>query len=218
MQIAVLQSNFLPWIGYFHLIQLVDQFLLYDCVQYTKNDWRNRNQILSKNGVHWLTLQVERPYSWCNIDEVTVVKKSFSKAILTLKNSYRQARTFSTLDEIILTPMYEILECEKIKLSMVNEKLIRNISNHFNIHTKISKCSTMEYRDLIEEPDKTKRLIKILSRFGATSYLSGPSALNYLDGSHPPQIRNPRSRFIQMTAPENLPHLGTESNTWEHTL
>ena len=55
MKIAVLQSNFIPWIGYFHLIDLVDEFVLYDCVQYTKNDWRNRNKILSKNGVHWLT-------------------------------------------------------------------------------------------------------------------------------------------------------------------
>jgi hypothetical protein len=57
-KIAILQSNYIPWKGYFDIINSVDTFIIYDEVQYTKNDWRNRNQINSKNGLQWLTIPV----------------------------------------------------------------------------------------------------------------------------------------------------------------
>ena len=59
MRAVVLQSNYLPWRGYFDLIQSADVFVYYDEVQYTKNDWRNRNRICSKNGAHWLTIPIK---------------------------------------------------------------------------------------------------------------------------------------------------------------
>ena len=57
-KIAILQSNYLPWKGYFDLIAYVDEFVIYDEVQYTKNDWRNRNKIKTSNGLSWLTIPV----------------------------------------------------------------------------------------------------------------------------------------------------------------
>ena len=57
-KIAILQSNYVPWKGYFDLIASVDEFIIYDDVQYTKNDWRNRNQIKTPTGRQWLTIPV----------------------------------------------------------------------------------------------------------------------------------------------------------------
>ncbi len=49
-KVAVIQSNYVPWVGYFAIMAEVDLFVVYECVQYTKNDWRNRNQIQSPDG------------------------------------------------------------------------------------------------------------------------------------------------------------------------
>ena len=57
-KVAILQSNYIPWKGYFDLINSVDEFVLYDDVQYTRRDWRNRNKIKTKSGTKWLTIPV----------------------------------------------------------------------------------------------------------------------------------------------------------------
>src|SRR6476661_5616886 len=57
--IAIVQSNYIPWKGYFDMIRSVDEFILYDDVQYTRRDWRNRNRIKSSHGAQWLTIPVE---------------------------------------------------------------------------------------------------------------------------------------------------------------
>lgn len=57
-KIAILQSNYIPWKGYFDMIAAVDEFILYDDMQYTRRDWRNRNQIKTPQGVQWLTVPV----------------------------------------------------------------------------------------------------------------------------------------------------------------
>src|SRR5438046_4323553 len=56
---AIVQSNYIPWKGYFDLIRRVDEFILYDDVQYTRRDWRNRNLIKTPQGLRWLTIPVE---------------------------------------------------------------------------------------------------------------------------------------------------------------
>ena len=57
-KIAILQSNYIPWKGYFDIINLVDEFILYDDMQYTRRDWRNRNKIKTPDGLKWLTIPV----------------------------------------------------------------------------------------------------------------------------------------------------------------
>ena len=58
-KVAIVQSNYIPWKGYFDLINSVDEFILYDDMQYTMRDWRNRNKIKTKNGLMWLTIPVQ---------------------------------------------------------------------------------------------------------------------------------------------------------------
>ena len=58
-KVAIVQSNYIPWKGYFDLIAAVDEFVIYDDVQYTRRDWRNRNKIKTPHGLLWLTVPVQ---------------------------------------------------------------------------------------------------------------------------------------------------------------
>ena len=69
-KVAILQSNYIPWKGYFDIINLVDEFIIYDDCQYTKNDWRNRNRIKTCNGLQWLTIPVRYTFPQKIMDTV----------------------------------------------------------------------------------------------------------------------------------------------------
>ena len=83
-RVAICQSNYLPWKGYFDLIHDVDVFVFYDDVQYTKNDWRNRNKIKTPQGVQWLTIPVGNHCHCRNCD-------------VKLQDSYWQIQHWKTL-------------------------------------------------------------------------------------------------------------------------
>src|SRR5256885_6555778 len=70
MKVVAIQSNYVPWKGYFDLIHDADIFVFYDEVKYTKNDWRNRNQIYTKNGLQWLTIPIHHEAVHMKISEV----------------------------------------------------------------------------------------------------------------------------------------------------
>ena len=59
MRVGVIQSNYIPWRGYFDFIDDVDIFSIYDDVKYTKGDWRNRNKIKTQQGLEWITVPVK---------------------------------------------------------------------------------------------------------------------------------------------------------------
>ena len=58
-RVAIVQSNYIPWKGYFDLINMVDEFILFDDMQYTRRDWRNRNKIKTPQGLLWLSISVQ---------------------------------------------------------------------------------------------------------------------------------------------------------------
>src|SRR3954469_16903743 len=72
MKVVVLQSNYVPWKGYFDLIHDADLFVFYDEVKYTKNDWRNRNKIFTTNGVQWLTIPISKDAVKQKISQVEI--------------------------------------------------------------------------------------------------------------------------------------------------
>src|SRR4051812_45940055 len=99
MKVAVLQSNYVPWKGYFDLIHDVDLFVFYDEVQYTKNDWRNRNRIYTKNGLQWLTIPVSRDSVHQKISEVKLPSNSWREQHWkSLAFGYAQAPHFTQLE------------------------------------------------------------------------------------------------------------------------
>jgi hypothetical protein len=58
-KLAIIQSSYIPWKGYFDIIRMADHFIPYDDVQYFKGSWRNRNKIKTPKGSEWLTIPVD---------------------------------------------------------------------------------------------------------------------------------------------------------------
>lgn len=174
MKVAILQSNYIPWKGYFDLIAAVDVFILYDEMQYTKNDWRNRNKIKTSDGIKWMTIPVKADSLHQKICETQVANRLWAiKHLKTLKANYSKAPYFKEYENW-LTDLYNQVENEKL-LSNINYKFIIEICNMLNIKTKI--CWSNDY-ELID--GKTERLVNLCQQAGATAYVSGPAAKDYI--------------------------------------
>lgn len=175
-QVAILQSNYIPWKGYFDLIDRVDEFFLYDEVQYTRGDWRNRNRVKTPDGLKWLTIPVEYSgHELRAIHDVRVVDGRWArKHWTTLANCYARAPHFREYAPAV-EALYE-LAAHQDRLSGVNRLFLDGICELLSITTVIR--STSEY-DLGE--GRTARLVELCRQVGATSYLSGPAAKAYID-------------------------------------
>ena len=173
--IAVVQSNYIPWRGYFDLINSVDEFILYDDVQYTIRDWRNRNIIKTSRGPLWLTIPVEVKGKYFQKIKDTGISNSTwrRRHWATIVHSYSRAKYFPMQKELF-KELY--LQADDKLLSHINYRFIVAICRVLGITTTISW--SMDY-DLIG--DKTERLVHLCQQAGATAYLSGPSAKAYLN-------------------------------------
>jgi hypothetical protein len=173
-KIAILQSNYIPWKGYFDLINMVDEFILYDDMQYTKNDWRNRNKIQTKQGVQWLTIPVSQESLEQKIIDTKVTDKKWNvKHWRTLSQCYAKAPYFKEYKAV-----FEdfFLSCDEVYLSKINFELINIINHILGIKTTIRLSSEF---DMIE--GQTAKLLDICKQTGANTYLSGPAAKGYFD-------------------------------------
>ena len=176
MRVVVLQSNYLPWKGYFDLIQNADVFVYYDEVQYTKNDWRNRNRICSKNGRHWLTIPISRDAVKLKISEVRLPESRWQDDhFQTLLHSYKPARFFRQI-EPLLHDFYRARVWTR--LSELNRYCTESIARLLGITTRF-----LDSKDFDLDGDRVARLVSLLAQIGATEYLSGPSARAYLTGN-----------------------------------
>jgi hypothetical protein len=173
--VAIVQSNYIPWKGYFDLINSVDEFILYDTVQYTRRDWRNRNLIKTRDGLRWLTIPVQVKGRYLQtIQETKISDPGWSRRHLeTIRHSYRRA-PFLDQYESFLIGLYR--DCSNVLLSEVNERFLRAICQVLGISTVISRASSYS-----RVPDRDEQLMTLLLESGARRYLSGPTARGYLD-------------------------------------
>uniref|UniRef100_UPI0040474083 WbqC family protein n=1 Tax=Polynucleobacter sp. TaxID=2029855 RepID=UPI0040474083 len=173
-KVAILQSNYIPWKGYFDMIAAVDEFILFDDMQYTRRDWRNRNQIKTPHGLHWLTVpvQVKGKYNQ-KIKETSIDGSSWAIAHWkALAQNYRRSPYFDEV-EAWLEPLY--LE-DFTHISQLNRRFIEAICHYLGIETIISNSWDYTVID-----GKTERLIDLCKQAGGTEYISGPSAKGYLE-------------------------------------
>ncbi len=175
MKIAVSQSNYIPWKGYFDMIAVVDIFILYDEVQYTKNDWRNRNMIMSNQGPQWITIPVKQDKLNQRIDDTTVAQNNWAKKHWkTLQANYGKAPFFTTYAQIFEMTFQRC--APMTKLSDINRAFIEVIMRMLDIDTEL-KWST----DLNLQGDRNQRLVDAIIKCKGDTYLSGPAAKIYLD-------------------------------------
>lgn len=174
-KVAIVQSNYIPWKGYFDMIAAVDEFILYDDVQFTKNDWRNRNQIKTPNGLHWLSIPVGQDIRRL-VRNVDILGHEWQvKHWKSLSANYSRAKAFDDISEW-LEPIY--MTEKHSNLSKLNRRLIEMICLYLEIPTVIKNSWDYELGE-----GKTERLVNLCLQAGATVYISGPAARSYLDES-----------------------------------
>ena len=174
-KLAIVQSNYIPWKGYFDLIAAVDEFILYDDVQYTRRDWRNRNKIKTPQGLQWLTVPVLVKGKYHQKIRDTEIN-DLDWSLLhwkTLVQNYRHAPYFEEI-AALLEPLY--LKESYTHLSQLNSHFIRVICNYLGIKTVISNSSSYSLCN-----DKTERLADLCVQTNSTEYISGPAAKGYID-------------------------------------
>lgn len=173
-RVAILQSNYIPWKGYFDIIHDVDTFIFYDDVQYTTRDWRNRNRIKSESGPQWLTVPVGSDRDR-RISDVLLPTDGAWAADHWRKitRAYRRAPYFDRY-----RPYFETFYLRRSwrSLSDLNQALIVGVCRDLlGVTTRFERSA--EYGLTAAKGD---RIIELLEKTGADLYVSGPSARAYL--------------------------------------
>ena len=177
--IAIVQSNYIPWKGYFDFINKVDEFILFDDVQYTRRDWRNRNKIKTQQGLSWLTVPVNVKGKYHQLIKDTTVNEADKwpeKHWNSLRHAYGKTPCFSEFEGVFQS-LYEEIKGDS-HLSIINRKFIETINAILGINTKISWSS-----DYTIVEGKNERLIELCKQAGGTHYISGPAAKHYIEES-----------------------------------
>jgi len=175
-RVAILQSNYIPWRGYFDIIGLVDEFVIYDVAQFTKNDWRNRNLIKTAQGVRWLTIPVATAGKFGQtIGETQIAAKTWAeKHWRSVAQAYAKAPFFARYRDRLESAY---VTCGTLRsLSAVNRLLIDLVAAELGLSARIIDANAYPVSE-----GRNQRLLSVCRTSGATVYVSGPSARSYLD-------------------------------------
>ena len=178
MNCVILQPSYIPWRGYFHQIQKADLFVFYDDVQYDKHGWRNRNRIKTRQGAQWLTIPVHSKgvvVESIAINEIEIAWEQpwSERHLCAIQQNYSKAPYY----KVYAPWLEEIFSRRPDRLADFTIPLTIDIARKLGIqHTRFLRSS-----ELHANGEKTDRLVEIISRLGATHYISGPSASSYIE-------------------------------------
>lgn len=174
-KVAVIQSNYVPWVGYFAVMASVDLFVVYECVQYTKNDWRNRNQIEAPDGRRtWLSIPIRQFSSTQPFMETTVSGHDWAAT------HFKTLHHFFARTQGWLRWRNELESIYQRASKMTHLFEINRLFLNWSIAALGLRTPVIYLDSFSDYSDPNERLISILRHFGATHYLSGPAAQNYI--------------------------------------
>ncbi|CCK75584.1 conserved hypothetical protein [Oleispira antarctica RB-8] len=180
---SVMQPTFLPWVGYFDLIDNSDDFIFYDDVQFTKQSWQSRNQIKTANGVIWLTVPLKKHELSSKINQIEInnAKPWVPKLLKTLFFTYQKTKHFKEaytfFDDLFNAKEYLMLS--DLSISIIEALIIR-----LGMCTQLHRSSNM--KDLGD--DRELRLINICKSLECDNYLSAKGSALYIEANRPSGI------------------------------
>jgi hypothetical protein len=194
--VAIMQPTFLPWVGYFGLIDRVDTFVLLDDVQFSKQSWQSRNRLKGANGEVLISLPISKSAdSGPLISSTRIVRGAFERKLI---NTIRACLGRAPYFDEVLGLMERVLESPLETVGQFNELIIKEVNSLVGIETTVTRSS-----DLNVPPDsKTERLHKLCTRLGASTYLSPPGSFDYLDQSNTFRAGGVELRYFNYLHPE----------------
>lgn len=205
-RVAILQSSYIPWKGFFDIINDVDTFVFFDDVQYTSRDWRSRNRVISNGSPIWLSIPAGSDTKRL-INEVKLADPGWQrKHWTTIRQAYAKSPFFKNyaaqLEDIYLGRNWE-------SLSEFNQHMIRVLTEILGINTRFIDATSLS-----AEGAKTERLINVCRKVGGTHYLSGPAARDYIE----PELFEQANIELEYKDYSGYPQYSQASETFEHAV
>lgn len=174
-KVIITQPNYIPWKGYFSNMRNVDYLVIYDDVQYTKRDWRNRNYLITNNGPSLISIPViTKGRFYQKINETKVSDKNwYKKHWKFIENNYKKTKFYNYYSEIFYSSYHNI---ETDIISEIDLIFIKKIIELLGLNIKILKSSELNIIG-----DRNTRLLNICNSLNCSTYVSAPAAKSYLN-------------------------------------
>jgi hypothetical protein len=164
MKVGIMQPYFLPYLGYFQLLNAVDKYVIYDNIQYTKKGWINRNRILQNGTDATITIPLEKDSDFLDVKERRISAGFDKKKLINqIKESYRKAPYFADVMPVI----EKIINDNEDNLFLYIYNAVTGICSYLNIDTEIIVSSSLKVDHTLKGQDK---VIAICKELGATDY------------------------------------------------
>lgn len=174
-KIVITQSNYIPWKGYFDAIAIADEFVIYDDMQYTRRDWRNRNLIKTAVGTKWLTIPVVvKGKYFQKINETQVSDFDWNKKHWNvIREHYSKAPHFNEFKDFF-EDLY--LGTKERFLTEINVRFLKAICEILEIQTNFRFSSEFTLKE-----ERSERLVSVCKELNGTDYYSGAAAKSYMN-------------------------------------
>ena len=174
MKVAIMQPYFLPYIGYFQLINAVDKFVVYDNIEFTKKGWINRNRILVNGKDEFMSLPITKASDFLHVNQRYLAinfESEKNKILRKIKECYRKAPNF----EIICTLTEEIFNYKNDNLFEFIFNSIKKICGYLGISTELITSSSIGINHNLKSEEK---VISICNSLNATLYINSIGGQN----------------------------------------
>lgn len=178
MKVAIMQPYFLPYIGYFQLINAVDKFVVYDNIEYTKKGWINRNRILVNDRDEYITLPLKKDSDYLQVSQ-RYLADSYNdekdKILRRIKESYRKAPFFIEAVDLVS----DILSCKETNLFYFIWNSLLRISAYFDIKTELVISSTIPFDNKLKGESKVISICKAINTIDYINPIGGTELYNH---------------------------------------
>jgi len=208
MTIAIMQPYFLPYIGYFQLMNAADSFVLYDNIKYTKKGWINRNRMLVNGKDEYFSLPLKKDSDYLNVDQRTLAdtfRMEKNNLLRKIAGAYKKAPYF----EIAFPLIEAIIQQQQENLfEFIHQSLI-SVCAYLDIETKFIISSSITIDHELRSQDK---VLAICAALNATQYINPIGGIE-LYSKEAFKQRNIDLRFIK-SSPIEYNQFGNEFVPW----
>lgn len=179
MKLGIMQPYFLPYIGYWQLLNAVDTYVVYDDVNFIKGGWINRNRILVQGRIQYMNVRMSGSSSFKQINEVRVdASETWRRKLLrTVEMAYRKAPYFSEV-----FPLFEHIVCQKeTNLARFLFASIQEVAAFLHIDTKLLLSSDVSQNRSLHGED---RVLDICQSLDASEYFNAIGGQALYQTSH----------------------------------